>query len=115
MRLGDERYERLPELASEHLGLNVKVLGASTPPAALAAKAATGTIPIVATSADPVAVGLVGSLARPGGNLTGLSYATALLAGKILDLLREISHPTRPVVALWYGPNAASAAQLQEL
>jgi hypothetical protein len=48
-------------------------------------------------------------------DLTGLSYATALLAGKILDLLREISHPTRPVVALWYGPNAASAAQLQEL
>ncbi len=90
-RWADANPDRLPDLAGELVRLNVDVIVTFLTPAALAAKQATKTIPIVmASAADPVGSGLVASLARPGGNVTGLSGATAELAAKNLELLREI-------------------------
>ena len=73
-RFAEQKFERLPELAADLVRLNVDLIVAAGTPSALAAKKATTTIPIVITNtADPVAAGLVASLARPGGNVTGLS------------------------------------------
>src|SRR5690348_846793 len=81
---------RLPALAAELVALKVDVIVATGTIAALAAKHATSSIPIVfATVGDPVADGLVMSLARPGGNVTGLSNLTPELVGKCLELLKE--------------------------
>jgi putative ABC transport system substrate-binding protein len=114
-RFADGRNDRLPMLANELVGLPVSSLLALGPPAAHAAKAATETTPIVVTSTDPVGEGLVASLARPGGNITGLSYGSALLAGKKLELLKEVAPAAGRVVALWYAPNGGSALQVAEL
>ena len=106
-RWGAGRVDRFPELAAELVRLNVAVIVTITHPLALAAKNATTTIPIVFTRVnDPVGVGLVPSLARPGGNLTGLSLQGLDLIGKRLQLLRDavprLSHiayltdPTQP-------------------
>jgi putative ABC transport system substrate-binding protein len=85
------QVERLPDLAAELVRLQPHVIVASAPPAALAAKNATATIPIVMTyTGDPVGLGLVASLARPGGNITGLSNLATGLMGKRLELLAEI-------------------------
>ncbi|TMA57940.1 MAG: ABC transporter substrate-binding protein, partial [Deltaproteobacteria bacterium] len=75
-RFADGKFERLPELVAELVRLNVDILVAAGAPAAHAAKSATKTIPIVMQSGDPVGTGLVTSLARPGGNITGLSDFT---------------------------------------
>jgi putative ABC transport system substrate-binding protein len=113
-RFADDRDERLPGLAAELVHLQVDVIFAPYAPSALAAKAATDRIPIVSASTDPVGLGLVASLARPGGNVTGLSYASVLIAGKRLELLRNISPGGGRVVALWYTPNPGAAIQLRE-
>ena len=110
----DGREERLPNLAAELVARPVRVIFAADTPAALAARTATGAIPIVVASGDPVALGLVASLARPGGNVTGLSFASVLHAGKNVELLKQVAPATRRVVALWYAPNAAAAALLRE-
>ena len=82
---------RLAELAAELVGLKVDVIVVSATSTALAAKKATSTIPIVMTSsADPVGVGIVASLARPGGNITGLAGFADDLAGKRLEILKEV-------------------------
>jgi putative tryptophan/tyrosine transport system substrate-binding protein len=86
IRSAEGRSERMAEL----VGLKVDVVVAPTGPAALAAKNATQTIPIVMMAIDPVGLGLVGSLSRPGGNVTGLSYFTEAIAAKKLELLNEI-------------------------
>jgi len=89
-RWAEGRYDRLPELAAELVNLNVDVLVTHSTPGARAAKQATSTIPIVvAAVADPVDVGLVASIARPGGNLTGLTVFFSEICAKRVELLRE--------------------------
>ena len=101
-RFADGRADRLPGLAEELVRLKVDIITASPTPAAMAAKKATSTIPIVGMSlTEPVAVGLVASLARPGGNVTGVSYAFGTeIFGKQLELLRDISPSGRRVAVL---------------
>jgi len=103
-----EGFERLPELAAELVRLQVEVIVASGVPAIRAAQHTTRTIPIVmAGTADPVAAGVVASLARPGGNTTGLSFLSAELPGKRLELLKEaVPQSTRvAVLAKAAGPS----------
>jgi putative ABC transport system substrate-binding protein len=101
-RFADGRAERLPPLAAELVRLKVDLIYANPTPAALAAKKATSTIPIVGTSlTEPVAVGLVSSLARPGGNVTGVSYAFDMnIFGKQLELLKDVAPKARRVAVL---------------
>jgi len=90
-RWAEGHYDRLPALAADLVGRKVDLIMASTPPSALAAKSATSTIAIVFRSgADPVADGLVASLARPGGNLTGVSFVADGLTAKRLEVLSEL-------------------------
>lgn len=87
-RWADGHHERMPALVAEMVRLKVDVIVAAATPANLAAKAGAGAIPVVMVAvADPVRVGLVASLARPGGNVTGLSLLTPELSGKRLSLL----------------------------
>jgi len=89
IRASDGHSERIPELVAELIGLKMDVLVAGSSVSTLAAKKATGTIPIVMVAADPVGLGLVASLARPGGNVTGLSYFNEAIIAKRLQLLTE--------------------------
>src|SRR5712691_4583318 len=96
------KYERLPALAAELVALKVDVLLAGGTPQPLAAKRATRTIPIVfAGAADAVTSGLVASLARPGGNVTGLSLLSPELVGKSLEQLKQAVPRVSRVAVLW--------------
>jgi putative ABC transport system substrate-binding protein len=98
------RYDRLPGLADDLVRHRVTVMVATTTPAVLAAKAATTTIPIAfLTGTDPVAMGLVASLNRPGGNMTGVSNLSTELGAKQLELLHELV-PSATVIALLVNP-----------
>jgi putative ABC transport system substrate-binding protein len=100
-RSADGNADRLPELAAELVRLPVDVIVATFTPCALAAKQATTTIPIVmAAVADPIGAGLVQSLARPGGNITGFSNMAAETAGKSVELLRDMLPSLRRVAVL---------------
>jgi putative ABC transport system substrate-binding protein len=102
LRYGEGRAERFPEIARELVGLKLEMIVAASDAAIAAVKRETQTIPIVmATSNDPVATGLVASLARPGGNVTGLSIISAELSGKRLELLREVVPGLSRVAFLW--------------
>ena len=121
LRYADGEIDRLAELAGELTRRNVDVIVAGSNPGALAARRATSTIPIVmVTTGDPVAGGLVDSLARPGANVTGVTTIAQELSGKWLELLREtmpgikrvavLTNPDSPYTAL-YSKDAALAAQ----
>jgi putative ABC transport system substrate-binding protein len=116
-RWAEGRYERLPALAAELVALPVDVLVTWGTPAALAAKHATSTIPVVFTAvADPVLSGLVTSLARPGGNLTGVTHIPSELDTKRLQLLKEAVPNTSRVGVLWhpeFPPNVENMPELQ--
>jgi putative ABC transport system substrate-binding protein len=114
-RSAEGRYERLPELAVALVRLDVDVLVAHPTIAVRAAKQATAAIPIVIpASADPVGAGLVASLARPGGNITGSTFISSEISGKRLELLKQVIPRARRVVALANPANPATALQLSE-
>src|SRR4029453_1958966 len=109
------QYERLPALAAELVRLKVDVLLAVITPAALAAKDATTTIPIVLVGVgDPVGSGLVASLARPGGNITGLSVMGPELGGKQLEFLKDVPPSVSRVAILWNPANPVHALTVPE-
>src|SRR5262249_3194054 len=89
-RSAEGKLDRLPELAAELVRLKVDVIVALYVPCALAAKQATREIPIVIVAADPVETGIVAGLARPEGNITGVSLMSAVMTGKCVELLRDI-------------------------
>jgi putative tryptophan/tyrosine transport system substrate-binding protein len=105
-RWADDNYERLPVLAAELARSNVDVIVAHGTPGSLAAKRASATIPIVvANIGDPIAAGLVDSLARPGGNITGLSFFSPQLGAKRIELLKELMPQLSRVAVLLNGNN----------
>src|SRR5262245_18810368 len=114
-RFAENRLERLPELATDLVHLKVDVIAAAGTLAPLAAKRATSTIPIVMTAAgDPLGSGLVASLARPDGNVTGMSLMVPDLGGKRLELLKEVMPQLAHVAVLWNAANPYSALVFKE-
>ena len=115
-RSADSRFDRLPALAADLVSDRVDAIVALSPSAAVAAKAATATIPIVfATGADPVDLGLVSSLNRPGGNVTGVTFIVNTLGAKRLGVLRELV-PSANVIGLLTNPgNPTSESQIRDV
>lgn len=108
--------QRLAALANELVGLKVDVILAINTPSVQAAKKASATIPIVMMrTADPVKSGLIGSLSRPGGNITGLTSIVDELSGKRLALVKEAFPGISRVAVLWYGPNPGSEIAVDAL
>ena len=115
-RYSEGRPDRLPGLAAELVGLKLDVIVAVGTPAALAAKGATRTIPIIFTRiGDPLAIGLVSNLARPGGNLTGVSLLTYELSAKRLELLKEAIPGVTRIGVLWNPTFPPAGLELKEL
>jgi putative tryptophan/tyrosine transport system substrate-binding protein len=109
-RWAEDQYDRLPALATDLVGQRPAMIAAFATPAAKAAKAATTTIPIVfVTIADPVQIGLVASLNRPGGNMTGVSLLSVAVGPKLLEQLHE-AVPSAAVMALLVNPTNPNAA-----
>src|SRR6478672_2528211 len=109
-RWAENQIDRLPKLAAELVRRQIAVIVAGAPPSTFAAKAATTTIPIVfGVGVEPVQAGLVASLARPGSNLTGINFFSTELAGKRLELLRELVPAAIRVAVLVNPANAAIA------
>jgi putative tryptophan/tyrosine transport system substrate-binding protein len=110
-RFAEGQYERLPELAADLVRRRVALIAALSTPCALAAKAATPSIPIVfSVGVDPVQVGLVASLARPGGNLTGVSSLINETVAKRAEILREVAPSGGPMALLTNPANPVPAA-----
>ncbi len=115
-RYAEGRRDRLPELAAELVRLKVDLIVATVVTDALAAQKATTAIPIVmAAASDPVASGLVASLARPGGNISGLSQMTSELNGKRLEMLKEMVPKLARVAVLWNPQNVGSVLNWKEI
>jgi ABC-type uncharacterized transport system substrate-binding protein len=115
-RSADARFDRLPVLAADLVADPVAAIVALAPPAAVAAKAATATIPIVfAIGADPVGLGLVSSLNRPGGNVTGVSFIVTALGAKRLELLRVLVPSATVIGFLINAENPTSESQTRDM
>ena len=115
-RYSEGQAERWSDLANELVGLKVDVIVVSTTPAALAAKKATSTIPIVfPTAFDPVGAGLAASLARPGGNVTGQGLLIPEVSGKGLALLKEAVPAATEVAVFWNAANSANSIVLRDV
>ena len=115
-RSAEGKLDRLPELAAELARIKVDVIVAVYVPPSLAAKQATGDIPIVVIVGDPVETGIVSSLARPGGNITGVSLMASALAGKSVELFRDMLPSVRRVGVLGHATNPVFAkAMLAEV
>jgi putative ABC transport system substrate-binding protein len=113
-RYADGKYERLPQLAAELVDRKIDVLVTHGTPGGLAAKNATTTIPIVnSSSGDPVAAGLVGSLSRPGGNMTGVAFYNPEICAKRLEFLKEVFPKIKLVAILLNPKNPIINLQLQ--
>ena len=114
-RWAEGQYERFPALIAELVVLKVDVIVTAGTPASLAVKKATTSIPLVMVAVgDPIGVGLVASLARPGGNATGLSSIAPELEGKRLELLREVVPKLSHIAVLWNPDNPFHAGSLKE-
>jgi putative tryptophan/tyrosine transport system substrate-binding protein len=114
-RWAEGKYERFPALVAELLAVPVDVIVTAGTPATLAVKKATSTVPLVMIAVgDPVGTGIVPSLARPGGNITGLSSIAPDLEGKRLELLREVVPGLSHVALLWNPLNLFHAGSLQQ-
>ena len=114
-RYAEGKLDRLPDLAAELVHLKVDLIVTSSTPGVLAAKKASRIVPIVFISiSDPVGSGLVASLARPGGNITGLTILAPELAGKRLELLKEAFPKISRVAVLWNSGNPAQTPQWKE-
>ena len=115
-RWADGQYGRLPAMAAELVGRSVNLIVAQSPPAALAAKAATSTIPIVfGIGLDPVATGLVASFNRPGGNATGMVILPGPLVQKRLELIRELQPKAAEAVLLVNPGSPEAAAEVRDI
>jgi putative ABC transport system substrate-binding protein len=115
-RWGEGRNERFAEIAAEFVRLKVDLIVASTTPAVIAAKQATSVIPIVFTTAgDPVGTGVVASLARPGGNVTGLSNQLSDTGSKRLELLREVVPSLRRLAIMGNVGNPGAVLDMREI
>ena len=115
LRYASGMMERFPEMAAELVNMKVNVIVANGTPATQAAKNATATIPIVGTGTDLVGTGIVDSLAHPGGNVTGISNLNDAVAGKQLELIKEIFPKVSRVAVLWDPRNAGNAAWLARM
>jgi ABC-type uncharacterized transport system substrate-binding protein len=113
-RFAEGKPDRLPDLVAELLRLKVDVIFARGTSGVQAAKKATTTVPLVTVSGDPVAAGFVASLARPGGNITGLTNFTSELGGKRLELLKEVIPQVSRVAVLWYPDDPLAALRMRE-
>ena len=113
-RYAEGKVDRLPDLAAELVRLKVDAIFAQSTASVQAAKKATTTVPIVSVSGDPVGLGLVASLARPGGNVTGLANFTSELAGKRLELLKEVVPRVSRVAVLWNPDAPSSTLRMRE-
>ena len=114
-RYSDGRDERLGNLVADLVNMKVAVIVTWGTPAARAARAATRTIPIVtAAVTDPLGTGLIASLARPGGNLTGVTSGGAALSGKTLELLRELTPGIKRIAVLWNPSNPIQPVMFRE-
>ena len=115
-RWAEGHYDRLPALAADLIQRKVTVIAATTTPAAQAAKAATSTVPIVfTTGGDPIKLGLVASLNRPGANVTGVSNLLVELGSKQLGLLRELVPPTTAIATLMNPNFSGTESQLGDV
>src|SRR5712692_605971 len=115
-RWAEGRLDRLPDLVADLVGLRVDVITTLSTPAAIAARHATTTIPIVFTGVgDPVGTGVVSSLAHPGGNVTGISIMATELSGKRLEILREMVPTVSRVAMLWNDTNPGMVLRAREI
>ena len=115
-RWAEGRYERFPVLIAELLAQRVDVLVTAGTPASLSVKKAATSVPLVMVAVgDPVATGLVASLARPGGNITGLTSTAEEIEGKRFELLRQVIHKLSDIAVLWNPENPTLLASFKEM